>query len=64
MDRIVTMILRQVTGRLVNRGIDAGVSRMTRGRGREATPDQQATARQMAGRVKQALRLARRIGRF
>ncbi len=58
------MILRQVMGRLVNRGIDASVGRMTRGAGREATPEQQTQARQTAGRVKQALQLARSIGRF
>jgi hypothetical protein len=36
---------------------------MTRG-GPEASPEQQAQARRTAGQAKQALRLARRVGRF
>jgi len=63
MDRILNMVIRRVIGRLVNRGVDAGVNRMTRG-GRDATPEQQAHSRQSAQRTKQAMRAARRIGRF
>lgn len=63
MDRMISMMIRRVIGRLMNRGIDAGVARMTRG-GADATPEQQAQARQTAQRTKQAVRLARRVGRF
>ncbi|PWK61132.1 hypothetical protein [Roseicyclus mahoneyensis] len=64
MDRILNMIFRRVIGRLMNRGIDAGISRMSRGNAGEATPAQQAQTRQTAQRTKQAMRMARRIGRF
>jgi hypothetical protein len=64
MDRILTMIFRRVFGQLMNRGIDAGVNRMSRGSASEVTPAQQAQSRQTAQRTKQAMRLARRIGRF
>ena len=63
MDRLINMMIRRVIGRLINRGIDEGATRLTRG-GPEATPEQQAQARRNAGQAKQALRLARRVGRF
>jgi hypothetical protein len=63
MDRILNMLIRRVIGRMISRGADAGIARATRGRA-DATPEQQAQARQSAQRSKQALKLARRIGRF
>ena len=63
MDRILNMLIRRVMGRLINRGVDAGINRMTAGRA-DATPEQQAQAGQSAKRTKQAMRVARRIGRF
>jgi hypothetical protein len=65
MDRIINQIVRQVTNRLLNRGIDAGVDRLSRGTGGgQASPEQQAQSRNTAKHAKQALRLARRLGRF
>lgn len=64
MDRILTMIIRRVTGQLLNRGIDAGIDRAARGSGGAVTPAQQAQTRQNANRAKQALRLLRRFARF
>jgi hypothetical protein len=57
------MIIRRVLNRVVGRGVDAGIDRMTRGRA-DATPQQQAQANQTAKRAKQAMRVTRRIGRF
>lgn len=63
MERIFSMVIRQVVRQVVNRGMNAGIERMTRGKG-DATPEQQADARQSADRVKGAVRLLRRFGRF
>jgi hypothetical protein len=63
MDRILNMVIRRVMGPLINRGMNAGIDRVTRGR-EDATPEQQAQARTTAKRTKEAMRLARRIGRF
>ncbi|BDW84942.1 MULTISPECIES: hypothetical protein [Roseicyclus] len=63
MDRMITMILRRAINQILNRGIDAGVRRMTRDRP-DATPEQQAQLRQGGQRAKQAFRLLRRFGRF
>ena len=63
MDRMITMILRRAINQILNRGIDAGVRRMTRDRP-DATQDQQAQLQQGADRAKQAFRLLRRFGRF
>lgn len=63
MERIVSMVIRQVIRQFVNRGMNAGINRMTRGAS-DATPEQQASSRQNAGRAKGAMRLLRRFGRF
>lgn len=63
MDRMITMILRRAINQILNRGIDAGVRRMTRARP-DATPDQQAQLQQGANRAREAFRLLRRFGRF
>ncbi|RBI84073.1 hypothetical protein DRV85_13785 [Rhodosalinus halophilus] len=73
-NRIFDMMLRQVMRRLIGRGVNAGIDRMTRGggqndgeadgaggKGRRASPG---GARKHARTTKQAMRLARRIGRF
>jgi hypothetical protein len=64
MDRIINMLISRVLGRLINRGVDAGIARVTRGSGRELTPEQEAQARQTSRTAKQAIRVARRVGRF
>lgn len=63
MDRIINMIIRQVVSQLVNRGMHAGINKLTQGRA-DATPKQQAQARHTGDRAKQAIRLIRRFGRF
>lgn len=73
MDRIITMIIRQLTNRLIRTGIDKGVEAMSnrnRGQDPEAPLDpQDEKTRQKAGkestrRAKQAVRLGRKISRF
>jgi hypothetical protein len=64
MDRLLNMLIRRVMGRLMNRGIDAGITRFTRGSETETTPEQQARTRQTSQRTKQAMRVVRRFGRF
>lgn len=63
MERIVTMVMQQVIRQLVNRGMSAGIDKMTRGKA-DVPPDQQAASRQTADRAKGAMRLLRRFGRF
>jgi hypothetical protein len=64
MERFFNMMIQQVVRQVVNRGMNAGIERMTRGKGDAATPEQQAGARQNADRVKGAVRMLRRFGRF
>ena len=65
MNQIINMILRQVVRRLVNVGINKGVDAMAKRRGgsEELTPDQKKAAQQSEKRAKQAMRVARRVGR-
>lgn len=74
MNQIINMVLRQVTRRLINLGIDKGMdafSRRKAGKAPEAdaaepsklTPEQQKIAAQNKKRVKQAMRIMRRAGR-
>jgi len=65
-ERLISMILRQFTRRLVSRGVDAGIDLAARrGRDRtEMTPDERDRARnvkQTAKRARQASRLLRRM---
>ncbi|WP_102110077.1 hypothetical protein [Oceaniglobus roseus] len=65
MNQLVNMIVRM----FLNKGINAGIDRMSGGRKptRDMTPEERAQARagrQNAKRAKQALRVVRRIGRF
>ncbi|MGP1356610.1 hypothetical protein [Roseicyclus sp.] len=68
MDRIVNMIVGRVVRQLVNRGVDAGVERVFSGSGDAAGAEPTAEQRQRIGQTKrharEAIRLARRIGRF
>lgn len=65
-ERLISMILRRATRRLVNRGVDAGIDLAARG-GRgpdEMSPEDAARARsakQAAKRARQASRLMRRL---
>lgn len=72
LDRIINMIMRRVLGKLVNRGVDAGIGMASRrGKGGEApaaqgemTPEERKRARQArqaAKRAKQAARMTRRM---
>ncbi len=74
MNQIINMVLRQVTRRLINLGIDKGldaVSRRKAGKPPEAdgtepsklTPEQQKIAAQNKNRARQAMRIMRRAGR-
>ncbi len=72
MNRIISMILRQVVNRLLRVGIDKGVDVMARRRrGTGAVPmtpeedaARQRSSKDMSRRARQALRLGRRFGRF
>ena len=67
-ERIITMIIRQVTRRLVSRGVDAGIDMASRKRGGDGdapmTPEERARAqagKDAAKRARQAARLTRRM---
>lgn len=62
MERLLSMILNRILNRLISRGLNAGFDRMGRqGKGeRKPGPD---GAGQLAARLRQAARLAGRIGR-
>jgi len=71
MDRIITMIIRQITNRLIRVGIDKGVEAVSnRGRDPQEPADPKAEKAQTqsqkdtARRAKQAMRLGRKISRF
>jgi hypothetical protein len=68
MDRIISMVLRQVIFRLVNLGMDKGIDAMSRKQGRDPEGKVDPTvARQNAEtkqRARQGMRMARRFGRF
>lgn len=65
MDRLINMIMRQVIGRVVNKGIDAGIGVATRGRtGAEPDPQQRQQARGAVRQARGAMRMFRRVGRM
>lgn len=65
MDRIFNIILRQVIGRVVNKGVDAGIDRATRGRNGEVpNREQRGQARGAVRQARGAMRMFRRIGRM
>ncbi|MEM7471439.1 MAG: hypothetical protein AAF340_08805 [Pseudomonadota bacterium] len=65
MNQIINMVMRQVVRRLVTMGIDKGVDVMAERRGgsKELTPEQKKAAQENQKRAKQAMRMARRVGR-
>lgn len=69
MDRLLRMVARRYVWRFVGKGIDTGLERMSRGRtgdGRPAdlTPEQRAHVAKGQRTSRQAMKLARRFGRF
>lgn len=66
MNQIINMVIRMVTRRLVNMGINKGIDvAAKRGKaGKALTPEQQQAAGAQSKRAKQAVRVARRFGRF
>jgi hypothetical protein len=68
MDRIVNMIVGRVVRQLVNRGVDAGVEQVMRRTGGGGQTEPSAEQRQRIGQTqrhaREAMKLARRIGRF
>lgn len=70
MNQIINMVMRLFLRKAINRGIGAGVNMAAR-RGKGAKPSDPAAERQqtaqgknMSKRAKQAMRVARRVGRF
>lgn len=69
MDRIANMIIRRMMFRVVGKGIDKGAEylsarRSPDGQASDITPEQRAQAARTSRNARQAMRLARRIGRF
>ncbi|MCU4653368.1 hypothetical protein N8I71_11025 [Roseibacterium sp. SDUM158016] len=69
MDRLINMVMRQVVSRVVGKGIDFGAEQMARrtgggGEQAELSGEQRAQVRNTKRNARQAMRLARRIGRF
>ena len=72
-ERIITMIIRQVSRRFITRGIDAGIDMASRGKrarqggsgaSEQLTPEEHkhaAAAKDAAKRARQAARLTRRM---
>ncbi|MDF0601367.1 hypothetical protein P1J78_11545 [Psychromarinibacter sp. C21-152] len=68
-NQIVNMVMRLFFRKVLSRGIDAGMDRMSRSRkGAPEDPDaareQSKAGRDTARRAKKAMRVGRRIGRF
>mgnify|MGYP003564325344 CR=1 FL=1 len=69
MDRIVNMIIRQVVSRAVGKGIDKGAEYMSArkshdGKPADITPEQRKQVQRTSRNARQAMRVARRLGRF
>lgn len=69
MDRIVNMFLRQVMTRAMNKGIGAGSEYLSARRGPDGrpadiTPEQRAQVQRTSRNARQAMKIARRLGRF
>lgn len=69
MDRILHMVVRQVTSRLVGKGIDKGAEYMSArrspdGKAADIGPQQRAQVNTTSRNARQAMRVARRLGRF
>jgi hypothetical protein len=68
-DRLFSMLVRMVMRKAVNKGLDAGIDRMTRGGGTgpqegEASRPAPGQDRSRARQLKKSVRMARRMGRF
>ncbi|WP_426372235.1 hypothetical protein [Aliiroseovarius sp. PTFE2010] len=66
---MINMIVRMALRPLINRGINAGIDRMSKGKtdgtaSPEAKQAQQAQAKEAAKRARQAARVTKRMGRF
>lgn len=64
-EQLMRMVMRQIIGRLVRRGVDAGIDRLARGG--EDSPEARKraqSARQGLGHSRRAMKMARKIGRF
>ncbi len=65
MNQLVNMIVRMVMRQLIRTGIDKGTEHIARRRGGgEATPEQKAQTGQSQKRMRQGVRMMRRMGRF
>ena len=65
MNQMVNMIVRMVMRQLIRTGIDKGSEHLARRNGGgEATPAQKGQARQAQKRMRQGMRMIRRMGRF
>lgn len=66
MNQMINMVIRMVMRRVVNMGINKGIDvAAKRGKGgEELTPQQRQAAGKQSKQAKQAVRVARRIGRF
>ena len=69
MDRIANMIIRRVVNRVVGAGVDKGAEYLSArqnpdGKPSDITPEQRAQVQKTSRNARQAMRLARRLGRF
>lgn len=65
MNQLVNMIVRMVMRQLIRTGIDKGTEHLARRNGGgEATPTQKGQAQQSQKRMRQGMRMIRRMGRF
>ncbi len=63
--RAINMIIRMVANRFINVGINKGVDAMAKRQNRpDATPEQKKKSHETTQRMRQAIRIIRRMGRF
>jgi hypothetical protein len=58
-NQLINMVIRMVVRQVMRRGVNAGIDRVTRGRG-DSGPDGQKTVQN----ARRTMKLGRRIGRF
>ena len=66
-ERLLSMFLRRGMRMVMNKGLNAGIDRMTRGQAGDEDPHAKARrteANQMARKAKQGAKIARRMGRL
>lgn len=61
LNQLINMVIKIVTRRAVNFGIDKGAQMMARRGGETASPEQQKQARAMAKRARHAAKITRRM---